>query len=82
MHSPAPGSFNREVNATRLCLLEGCERPHYGLGYCSRHHRRFKLYGDPLAYAPPKPEPPRPTHAEVLAEMRDAYARAQKEVAR
>ena len=41
----------------RNCSVEGCERVHFGLGYCSSHYRRFKLYGDPLgsAYGPKPP---------------------------
>lgn len=32
----------------RLCSVEGCDKKHYGRGYCSVHHRRFHYYGDPL----------------------------------
>lgn len=34
---------------TRACTVEGCARPHYGLGYCTIHYTRFKKHGDPLA---------------------------------
>ena len=30
------------------CTLEGCDRAHYALGYCVKHHRRLGKYGDPL----------------------------------
>lgn len=41
----------------RYCSVEGCERVHFGLGYCSAHYRKFRLYGDPLgsAYGPKPP---------------------------
>lgn len=31
----------------RTCSLDDCERPHSGNGYCRRHNRLNKLYGDP-----------------------------------
>lgn len=34
--------------SARRCSLRNCEKRHFGLGYCQMHHRRFKLYGDPL----------------------------------
>ena len=34
--------------AEKLCSIEGCEEKHYGKGYCSKHYRRFKKYGDAL----------------------------------
>lgn len=30
-----------------LCSLNGCERPHYGSGYCNPHWRRWRRSGDP-----------------------------------
>ena len=32
----------------RLCRVEGCERPHWGRGYCRRHYGRWSVHGDPL----------------------------------
>lgn len=29
------------------CLEDGKESKVYGLGYCSKHYQKFKLYGDP-----------------------------------
>lgn len=36
----------------RLCTIEGCGFPHYGLGFCNRHRLRLVRYGDPLGSAP------------------------------
>ena len=30
------------------CKIDGCENKHHSLGYCQKHYRRFKKYGDPL----------------------------------
>lgn len=32
----------------RICMLDDCDRPHRGLGYCNRHYLKFKRFGDPL----------------------------------
>lgn len=29
----------------RTCSVNGCSKPHYGLGYCRTHYRRFKNHG-------------------------------------
>lgn len=29
------------------CSVDGCQRPHSSLSYCSLHWKRFHLYGDP-----------------------------------
>jgi len=31
------------------CTVEGCDRKHFGRGYCSRHYYKWSKYGDPLA---------------------------------
>lgn len=31
------------------CSIEGCTKKYQGLGYCYKHYRALKLYGDPLA---------------------------------
>lgn len=36
------------------CGVEGCERPHYGNGWCRPHGRSFKTHGDPLAVVLPR----------------------------
>ena len=38
---------HRELNGAR-CLVDGCEAPQRGLGYCGEHYQRFKRNGDPL----------------------------------
>lgn len=32
---------------TNQCTVSGCHKPHLAKGYCAKHYRRFKLYGDP-----------------------------------
>lgn len=34
---------------TRECSIEGCGKPHRGLGYCRNHLYSFKVHGDPEA---------------------------------
>lgn len=29
------------------CTLQGCDHPHYGKGYCSKHYQRWKRHGSP-----------------------------------
>lgn len=38
----------------RYCDVEGCEKRHYGRGFCAVHYQRFRKHGDPMgsAYAP------------------------------
>lgn len=31
------------------CSIDGCEKPVVGRGWCSTHHKRWCLYGDPCA---------------------------------
>lgn len=31
----------------RTCKIDGCERKHYGRGYCSKHWQRLRTHGDP-----------------------------------
>lgn len=50
----------------RTCIVPGCDRLIAGSGMCKYHHKRWRLYGDPL-------EPshrPRYTEAEI-AKCRD-----------
>ena len=37
----------------KICSCIKCDRPHYGLGYCQKHYRHFRDYGDPLATRAP-----------------------------
>ena len=32
----------------RTCAIEGCDRKHFGRGWCQMHHRRWYEHGDPL----------------------------------
>jgi hypothetical protein len=43
--SPHLGAFKPKGN----CTLDGCERTHFGKGYCVKHYKRWAKYGDPLA---------------------------------
>lgn len=36
----------------KLCLVNGCERKKYGLGYCSMHYQRVKRHGSPGGVEP------------------------------
>jgi hypothetical protein len=80
-HQLTASYFNRTPKPTAFCSLAGCERPAKGRGLCTRHYRRWQLYGDPLAYAP-KPERRIPTAEEIADEMRAALARLNEEVPR
>lgn len=44
----------------RTCSIEGCDKPHFGRGWCSTHYQRWKRLGDPLAevghYTPRDPQ--------------------------
>src|SRR4051812_26231219 len=37
---------------SRVCSIDGCERPHSGKGFCKRHYLRLHRHGDPLAGGP------------------------------
>jgi len=37
----------------RTCSIEGCDRPHHGLGLCRTHYRRLLRTGDPLVVRSP-----------------------------
>lgn len=31
----------------KTCLIEGCEKKHFGKGLCQMHHKRYWRHGDP-----------------------------------
>jgi hypothetical protein len=37
------------------CSVDGCTQPHFALGYCNSHYRRFRLYGD-ATFSPYDPD--------------------------
>lgn len=39
------------MNATRKCIVDGCERNYSSLGYCHAHYQRVNRHGDPLGGA-------------------------------
>lgn len=41
--------------AHRTCSLDGCGKPLVARELCGMHYRRWRLYGDPRKFAPPKP---------------------------
>lgn len=44
--------------ADRTCSVEGCERKHYGRGYCQTHYWRWRTYGTvDLPERRPRPRP-------------------------
>lgn len=32
----------------KKCSVIGCENPNGALGFCQKHYKRFKIYGDPI----------------------------------
>lgn len=47
----------------RVCLIDGCEREHWGHGWCRLHHGRWRATGDPLSVKRPGPNPGTPAAA-------------------
>lgn len=37
----------------RTCSIDGCEKPHWGRGWCAMHWTRWKRHGDPLYVSHP-----------------------------
>lgn len=38
----------KQPRKNRRCEVVGCGDPHSGLGFCSKHYQRYKIYGDPV----------------------------------
>ena len=39
----------------RKCKVDGCDKKHYGKGFCIKHYTRFNRYGDPEVVNKKKP---------------------------
>lgn len=52
---------------TKLCRIAGCGKPHYGHGWCSAHHTRWRRHGDPLGGGTAQGEPTRYLRDVVMA---------------
>jgi hypothetical protein len=39
------------MTAHAICQVSDCEAKHFGLGYCSKHYKRWRKYGDPATTA-------------------------------
>jgi len=50
----------------RICSIPGCDKTIVGFEYCSRHYRRFKKYGDPLAGETMRGDPPAFIEAAII----------------
>ncbi|WP_166389598.1 hypothetical protein [Nocardioides ochotonae] len=77
-NGPAPGDSNRLAIESHRCTVEGCSKRRKARGWCGAHYMRWMRWGNPVGTAPPKPPRVAPSHAEVLAEMREALARAEE----
>lgn len=42
------------TNRTKICLVDGCEKPTFSRQLCSAHYRRWLRHGDPEAGGTPK----------------------------
>jgi hypothetical protein len=40
---------------TRTCTIEGCDKPHFGHGWCQMHYTRNRRHGCPMRLATPTP---------------------------
>ncbi len=38
----------------QICSVDGCKSKHSAKGYCGKHYRKWRAYGDPLTSANPK----------------------------
>lgn len=43
-----PDTLGGAEMAQRTCSIDGCEKPHFGRGWCEMHYRRWYEHGDPL----------------------------------
>jgi hypothetical protein len=45
----------KQAASTELCSVEGCAKPVFGKGWCSKHWGAWRRHGDPLANREPVP---------------------------
>lgn len=38
--------------ANRTCTVPECDNNVHGWGYCTKHYKRFRRYGDPMQFRP------------------------------
>lgn len=51
--STRPSTLVDVTTALRVCSIDGCDRAHYGRGWCRRHYDMWRNHGDPLAASIP-----------------------------
>lgn len=59
------------MTVRRECKVEDCIKKVNGYGYCQKHYRRFKKFGDPLAYSYRDPNTFRLVGNTVEIDLRD-----------
>lgn len=47
--------YRRDRALVRMCSVRGCTNEHWSRGWCKRHHRHWRIAGDPLAPLPVQP---------------------------
>lgn len=45
------------------CSIEGCSDPAWARGWCNKHYKRWRRYGDPVGGGPERPMPRGPSRA-------------------
>lgn len=79
-HSLDYGKEGLAVNATRICIIEGCSSIQHSRGCCGAHYSRLKRYGDATfhpARRPKRVNPPRPMGAPVRNTIETFWAQVE-----